>query len=111
MIFSAASLLAKDPKTGESVPWNPSPQKYIDGSVDNDLPMTRLAEMFNVNHFIVSQVNPHVVPFLERDDPILAHGHFGSPNDWLFTLTTLAKGEALHRMQVLVDLNIFPNLV
>jgi predicted acylesterase/phospholipase RssA len=29
---------------------------YSDGSVENDLPMQQLSELFNVNHFIVSQV-------------------------------------------------------
>ena len=33
--------------------------KYSDGSIENDLPMQQLSELFNVNHFIVSQVNPH----------------------------------------------------
>lgn len=32
---------------------------YTDGSVESDLPMQQLSELFNVNHFIVSQVNPH----------------------------------------------------
>jgi len=27
--------------------------------------MQRLSELFNINHFIVSQVNPHVLPFLK----------------------------------------------
>jgi predicted acylesterase/phospholipase RssA len=31
--------------------------RYTDGSVENDLPMRQLAELFNVNHFIVSQVS------------------------------------------------------
>ena len=39
---------------------------YMDGSVALDLPLERLRELFNVNHFIVSQVNPHVIPFLFR---------------------------------------------
>lgn len=30
-----------------------------DGSVASDLPMVRLSELFNVNHFIVSQVCLH----------------------------------------------------
>ena len=29
--------------------------------------MKRLGEMFNVNTFIVSQVNPYVIPFLSAD--------------------------------------------
>ena len=36
---------------------------YTDGSVESDLPMQQLGELFNVNHFIVSQVNPHSVLF------------------------------------------------
>ncbi|KIW01531.1 uncharacterized protein PV09_07009 [Verruconis gallopava] len=114
LVFSPAQLLAKDPKTGSIVDWNPSPQKWIDGSVDSDLPMTRLAEMFNVNHFIVSQVNPHVVPFLSRD-LLASPTELASPSavnagpGWLHTMADLARGEALHRMHVLAEFGVFPN--
>lgn len=113
-VFSPAQLLAKDPRTGLEVPWDQSPQRWIDGSVDNDLPMGRLAEMFNVNHFIVSQVNPHVVPFLERDDETVASGPESSKFSlsagpgWLRNVANLAKGEALHRMHVLAELGVLP---
>ena len=116
-IYTAAALLAKDPKTGEAVPWNPSPQRWIDGSVDNDIPMTRLAEMFNVNHFIVSQVNPHVVPFLVKDEDAIGEEVKKSNSKslcgptWLNNLSHLAKGEALYRMHTLADLGVFPNLL
>ncbi|KAI1452036.1 patatin-domain-containing protein [Annulohypoxylon moriforme] len=117
LVFSAAPLLVKNPMTGEHSTWNPTPQMWIDGSVDNDLPMTRLAEMFNVNHFIVSQVNPHVVPFLTKDD--VTYSPSGARHetiykeefDWLHTITTLAKSEALHRMQFMAEIGIFPTLV
>ena len=114
VLFSAAQLLVKNPITGENSTWNPTPQRWIDGSVDNDLPMTRLAEMFNVNHFIVSQVNPHVVPFLAKDDAAItadaqSEGEIGA--GLLYTLTNLAKDEALHRMHMLAELGIMPNLV
>ncbi|MCJ1401710.1 hypothetical protein MMC11_004927 [Xylographa trunciseda] len=115
LIFSAASLLAKDPKTGEAVPWNPSPQQWIDGSVDNDLPMTRLAEMFNVNHFIVSQVNPHVVPFLIKEEDTIAKeaqqstASLAAAPAWVHGMTHFAKGEALHRMHIMAEMGIFPN--
>ncbi|ORY19809.1 acyl transferase/acyl hydrolase/lysophospholipase, partial [Clohesyomyces aquaticus] len=115
-IFSAASLLAKDPKTGKEVPWNPMPDAgWIDGSVDNDLPMTRLAEMFNVNHFIVSQVNPHVVPFLAKEEEVIGkearegNTAFSAGPSWIHNMANLAKGEALHRLHVLAELGIFPN--
>lgn len=62
-LFAPVEILEKT-STGELRPWNPPGQKWSDGSVESDLPMQRLAELFNVNHFIVSQVNPHVVPVL-----------------------------------------------
>ncbi|KAH8655218.1 acyl transferase/acyl hydrolase/lysophospholipase [Xylariales sp. PMI_506] len=116
LVFSAAPLLVKNPLTGEHSPWNPTPQMWIDGSVDNDLPMTRLAEMFNVNHFIVSQVNPHVVPFLAKEDVAYPKPTSGKhppkeQSDWMYTLTQLAKGEAIHRMHILAEIGIMPNLV
>lgn len=119
LVYNAASLLVKDPATGEHMPWNPTPERWIDGSVDNDLPMTRLAEMFNVNHFIVSQVNPHVVPFLAKDDILDPNTKSTSPQesqsvgdsrDWVQTLTSLAKDEVLHRLHFLTELGIFPNM-
>ncbi|KAI1642678.1 patatin-domain-containing protein [Daldinia loculata] len=113
-VFSAAPLLVKNPLTGEHSTWNPTPQMWIDGSVDNDLPMTRLAEMFNVNHFIVSQVNPHVVPFLTKDEGPASVRHetiFKEESDWMHKITTLAKSEALHRMQFMAEIGIFPTLV
>ncbi|KAI0877770.1 acyl transferase/acyl hydrolase/lysophospholipase [Hypoxylon argillaceum] len=117
LVFSAGALLVKNPITGEHSPWNPTPQVWIDGSVDNDLPMTRLSEMFNVNHFIVSQVNPHVVPFLVKDDmpcPSSKDHHsivYKEESDWLHTITSLARTEALHRMQLMAEIGVFPNLV
>ncbi|KAL8702797.1 MAG: hypothetical protein Q9201_004037 [Fulgogasparrea decipioides] len=115
LVFSAATILAKDPKTGDAVPWNPSPQRWIDGSVDNDLPMTRLAEMFNVNHFIVSQVNPHVVPFLlKEEDSITQEAQRSTATapsgpSWLHSATHLAKDEVLHRIRTMAEIGIFPN--
>ena len=98
------------------MPWNPTPQRWIDGSVDNDIPMTRLAEMFNVNHFIVSQVNPHVVPFLMKEEGLIGRSAPAIPGNatapsWLDSLSHLAKGEALYRMHTLAELGIFPNLL
>ncbi|KAJ5731321.1 uncharacterized protein N7483_005829 [Penicillium malachiteum] len=110
LVFRPYTLMAKDPLTGQTVPWNDFHKEYIDGSVDGDLPMTRLSEMFNVNHFIVSQVNPHVVPFLPKEDgPI--KGSIQGPSfvpRWMNTMTHLAKDEMLHRMNVLSELGVFP---
>ncbi|SCU83418.1 LAMI_0C03136g1_1 [Lachancea mirantina] len=64
-IFPSTPLYEKDPKTGEAREWNSSTVKFVDGSVDNDLPISRLSEMFNVDHIIACQVNIHVFPFLK----------------------------------------------
>ncbi|KAJ5156663.1 hypothetical protein N7492_009466 [Penicillium capsulatum] len=110
LVFRPYNLMAKDPSTGQPIPWNDSHKQYIDGSVDGDLPMTRLSEMFNVNHFIVSQVNPHVVPFLPKEDGPMSPSEQGSSfvPRWLNTMTHLAKDEVLHRMTVLSELGVFP---
>jgi TAG lipase/steryl ester hydrolase/phospholipase A2/LPA acyltransferase len=117
LVYKKASLLAKDPKTREHVSWDPNPDAtWIDGSVDNDLPMTRLAEMFNINHFIVSQVNPHVVPFLTKDKELISTDAsqptaFSEGSGWLNNGLSIARGEIVHRMQVLVDMGIMPSAV
>ncbi|KAG0668800.1 hypothetical protein C6P45_004340 [Maudiozyma exigua] len=65
-IFPSSPLYEKDPKTGKQIPWSGSSSvKFVDGSVDNDLPISRLSEMFNVDHIIACQVNIHVFPFLK----------------------------------------------
>lgn len=65
-VFSPVTLWAKNIH-GEKVPYIPT-RKWVDGSIKNDLPMQRLMRLFEVNHSIVSQTNPHVVPFLSRSD-------------------------------------------
>jgi TAG lipase/steryl ester hydrolase/phospholipase A2/LPA acyltransferase len=117
LVYKTAQLMAKDLKTGKQVPWDADPDAtWIDGSVDNDLPMTRLSEMFNVNHFIVSQVNPHVVPFLSKEEDVIApEMQQGSAlvagSGWMANAASLARGEVLHRLQVLADIGIFPTYV
>eukprot|EP00050_Salpingoeca_kvevrii_P017817 m.68530 g.68530 ORF g.68530 m.68530 type:complete len:538 (+) comp7749_c0_seq1:125-1738(+) len=63
LLFQPAEIWVKT-EDGNMIPWNPPGQQWIDGSTQTDLPIQRLAELFNVNHYIVSQVNPHVGPLL-----------------------------------------------
>ncbi len=103
--FSSSGLLAKDPRSGALLPWHHGDDtRWIDGSVENDIPRARLAEMFNVNHFIVSQVNPHVYPFLERKrhEP-------GPPSritNLLRTFVYLIHSEMCFRLHQLISLNL-----
>jgi predicted acylesterase/phospholipase RssA len=39
-------------------------ERWTDGGVSTDMPMGRIGRLFNANHFIVSQTNPHVLPFV-----------------------------------------------
>jgi predicted acylesterase/phospholipase RssA len=50
------------------VPWNPSGHLWLDGSLESDLPMKRIAELFGVNHYCVAQANPHIIPFLNSSE-------------------------------------------
>ncbi len=70
-IYPAVKLWAKNIK-GEQIPYIPS-RRWVDGTLKNDLPIQRLSRLYGVNHTIVSQTNPHVVPFLSRSrqHPIL----------------------------------------
>lgn len=117
LVFRPAQLWAKDAETGEIKASDDTPGKWIDGSVDNDLPMTRLAEMLNVNHFIVSQVNPHVVPFLTKEDdevdpdvPRDSSAIAPGPS-WMHFMATWAKDEAIHRMHQAAELGILPTIM
>ncbi|GMM34207.1 triacylglycerol lipase [Saccharomycopsis crataegensis] len=64
-VFPSTIIYEKDPVYGTIREWNHISVRFVDGSVDNDLPITRLSEMFNVDHIIACQVNPHVTPFLK----------------------------------------------
>jgi NTE family protein len=64
LLFPPVMLMTKD-ELGERVPFMPL-LKWNDGSLKSDLPVMRLRRLHNVNHFIVSQTNPHVIPFMTR---------------------------------------------
>jgi TAG lipase/steryl ester hydrolase/phospholipase A2/LPA acyltransferase len=67
ILFPPVMLMTRD-ETGERVPYMPL-LRWNDGSLKSDLPMLRMRRLHNVNHFIVSQTNPHVIPFVTRRDP------------------------------------------
>jgi hypothetical protein len=50
--------------------------------MEQDLPMQQLSEMFNVNHFIISQANPHAVMFANYNQ---------KQNVWASPLTGVAN--------------------
>jgi hypothetical protein len=112
--------MAKD-KQGNIVPFHNGGQKWIDGTVVKitlnflnllvnslpfpfqgaDLPMGRLSELFNVNHFIVSQVNPHVAPFLHHTESRKGKGGI------LSAILFLIKSELRHRVNQVGEIFFF----
>ena len=55
-------LSAKDSE-GLKQAYLPS-RKWVDGSVSDDMPTKRLSRLYGINHYVVSQTNPHVIPFV-----------------------------------------------
>ncbi len=64
-LFPPVKLTAKN-FGGKTVRYMPH-SSWIDGSVHHDVPKTHINRMHNVNHYIVSQANPHVVPFMQSE--------------------------------------------
>ncbi len=61
-VYPPVVLMARD-RHGDRQPYLPS-RRWVDGSVSDDLPAKRLSRLYGVNHYIVSQTNPHVLPFI-----------------------------------------------
>jgi TAG lipase/steryl ester hydrolase/phospholipase A2/LPA acyltransferase len=92
-LFSSAPLLAKDVYRN-IVPWNPSGHQWIDGSVEGDLPMQRISELFGVNHYCVSQVNPHIIPFLNN-----SHQKSNVLTRAVSSIASIVNAEFQHRLR------------
>jgi len=64
-LFPPVQLRAKN-FAGKSVAYMPN-DRWIDGSVHEDIPKEKVNRLHNVNHYIVSQTNPHIVPFMNEE--------------------------------------------
>ena len=85
---------------------------WRDGSFKNDLPMKELGATFNANNFIVSQVNPHIIPFFFWNT-----GSPGKPNthSWrggfiLSYLEAYFKLEMKKWARLINQMELFPDL-
>lgn len=94
-VFPPVSLAARNVK-GERVPYLPS-RKWVDGSLSDDLPMKRLSRLYGVNHFIVSQTNPLVLPFINVENKqngvisTVSNTAFKTMKDWGLAASQLAQ--------------------
>ncbi|RLN57571.1 hypothetical protein BBJ28_00018330 [Nothophytophthora sp. Chile5] len=103
-IMKGKQLMARDFE-GNVVPYNSLGKEWCDGSIQHDLPMETMASCFNVTNFIVSQVNPHVVPFVgdEIDRPDFRKSIF-------HTLESVIAADVRHRLKMLAFLGLFPKI-
>ena len=113
-VFPSTSIYEKNPRTNEIREWNNDiAMKYVDGSVDNDLPITRLSEMFNVDHIIAVQVNPHVVPILKVSVSSVGgevENRFNTKiKNLLNNVYDFVSCEAIHYLQLLNEMDIYKN--
>ncbi|CEP03361.1 hypothetical protein PBRA_003121 [Plasmodiophora brassicae] len=102
-LMNPVELLAKDSQ-GRIKKYYPSGARFVDGSLSADVPMRRLSQLFNTSHFIVSQVNPHVAPFVSRLKK-------DTCNDGLLSrLQRLAVNDLKSSARKLAKLRLIPNI-
>ncbi len=92
-LFEPVLLMTRD-ENGRRVPYMPS-LRWTDGSLKSDLPGMRLRRLHNVNHFIVSQTNPHVIPFVRGS--LEEQGLVGNLRDFGYSLV---RGSAQYAIGV-----------
>jgi len=103
-LFEPTELLCKN-EYGHIVPYSSNQAKFIDGSISSDLPMQRLSELFNVNIFLVSQTNPWVIPFLEKDDGFEVFNYEKKKFNFWRLLKSLLFSEIKHRINQVTYFN------
>lgn len=112
--FSPVTLMCKN-ENGEVVPWTSAqetvfrPWTHASYS-DKESPLNRIAELFNVNHFIVSQARPYLAPFLRSD---FYHPNPRSTGSWHMSvpLLRLMVMEIQHRLHQLDSLGWLPSSI
>ncbi|KAJ2977592.1 hypothetical protein NQ176_g4289 [Zarea fungicola] len=111
-----ATILCKDAH-GHVVPWAPANTtdfhhwSHMSYS-DRDSPLRRISELFNVNHFIVSQARPYLIPFLQSDmhGPSLVETR-SKTTQLSASLVRMVGLEVRHRLHQLDTLRLLPGSI
>lgn len=120
-LYSPVTILCKD-ETGAIVPWSTSfnqPVEHMKRShhlnhtrpSDRDSPLSRVAELFNVNHFIISQARPYIAPFLSSEFQHPPSSKRTRRQGFTNGLTRLLMSEIHHRLQQLDTLGLLPSTI
>lgn len=72
--------------------------------VHPEAPLTRLGELFNVNHFIVSQTRPYIAPFIQLQRAANYHQPLG-------VLVGVVFDELLHWLEVMKQFGLLPTFL
>ena len=75
---------------------------------ERESPLSRLAELFNVNHFIVSQARPYIAPFLRNDQQHPDNPRQARRRSVFGFLTRLMTQEIHHRLSQMDSLGVLP---
>ena len=126
--YPPVRLAARD-DNGRKQPYLKS-RLWVDGSISDDMPAKRLSRIYGVNHFIVSQVNPHVFPFVtdsRRDSDVWSivktagsrtarewlnagAALFEKPLSWNPAISRVTNaGLSIINQDYIGDINILPN--
>ncbi|KAF2089121.1 hypothetical protein K490DRAFT_72739 [Saccharata proteae CBS 121410] len=110
-LYHPVILMCKN-ESGNIVPWASAQEAtfrhWTHASYsDRESPLNRIAELFNVNHFIVSQARPYLAPFLRSD---LHHPNPRHDGKWSFSMPILRLivMEIQHRLHQLDSLGCLP---
>lgn len=112
-LYKQVTLLCKD-DAGRITPWSPSlsttfrPWTHASYADARESPLHRIAELFNVNHFIVSQARPYLAPFLRSDLHHPNASHHGRRYALTMPLLRLLVMEIQHRLYQLNELGVLP---
>ncbi|CAE6507420.1 unnamed protein product [Rhizoctonia solani] len=109
-------VLMQKTRSGGIVPWNYG-SRFKDGSLRVDIPLQSLNLLFNVNHPIVSQVNPHVHLFFfaprgSAGKPVAHRKGKGWRGGFLLSAAEqYLKLELTKNFKVIRDLELLPRLL
>ncbi|CRL19900.1 ARF/SAR superfamily [Penicillium camemberti] len=110
-LYSPVTIYCKD-ETGTIVPWPHTqdavfrPWRHVQYN-EGESPLSRISELFNVNHFIVSQARPYLVPFLRSELNLLDRRQTGW-NNLSRSAMRLIIVELRHRLRQLDYLGVLP---
>ena len=101
-VMAPAKLLSKN-QAGVLEPFEVDGVEWIDGSVQADLPFQRIASLFAVTSYIVSQTNFHVVPLLNK-------AHHPSQKSLYWRMFQMLEWDIRGRALKLSRLGLFPKM-